>query len=220
MNKLTDLKTIQSLLRDNMTIMIGGFMGTGSPEEIIDAIIESGVKNITLIGNDTATPTNGAGRLIVSGQVSRVITSHIGLNPITMEKLNKGEIEVDLVPQGTLVERIRAKGCGIGGFLTPTGVGTVVEDGKQKITLKGKEYLLEEPLGADLSIIRGDIVDELGNCRFVGTTRNFNPIVAMAAEVVICEVENLVPVGEISPDDVMLPHIFIDHIVKGGKIIG
>ncbi|WP_105615849.1 CoA transferase subunit A [Vallitalea okinawensis] len=220
MNKQIDQGALKSLFKDDMTIMVGGFMATGSPEEVIDAIIESGVKGLTLIGNDTATATTGMGRLVASGQVKKVITSHIGLNHITIQKLNAGEIEVELVPQGTIIERIRAKGCGLGGILTPTGVGTVVEEGKEKLEVDGRTYLLEKPLSADLAIIRADKVDELGNCRFVGTTRNFNPIIAMAADTVICEAEEILTVGKIHPDDVMLPHIFIDHIIKGGKIYG
>lgn len=220
MGKHIDYETFKAQLKDGMTIMVGGFMATGTPEQLIDAILESGVKDLTLIGNDTATATTGHGRLIAAGRVKHVICSHIGLNAVMVEKVNNEEITVELVPQGTLAERIRAQGAGIGGFLTPTGVGTIVADGKEHYTYKGKEFIMEHPLAADLAIIRADSCDELGNCRFEATTRNFNPIMAMAADFVVCESESIVATGAIGMEDVMLPHIFVDYIVEGGKIIG
>lgn len=150
----------------------------------------------------------------MAGLVKKVITSHIGTNPVTGKLMNEGKIEVELVPQGTLAERIRAYGAGLGGILTPTGVGTMVEEGKQKITVNGKEYLLELPLGADIALIRGSIVDEFGNIYYKGTTRNFNPIMALAAKTVIVEAEKIVKVGEIKPEDVMTPGVLVDYIVK------
>lgn len=220
MAKKINYEDFQSHLRDGMTIMVGGFMATGTPEQLIDAILISKVQNLTLIGNDTATATTGLGRLIAAGQVKHVICSHIGLNSVMVEKVNQGEITVELVPQGTLVERIRAYGAGIGGFLTPTGVGTIVAEDKEHHVIEGKEYIMELPLKADLAIIRADRCDALGNCQFTGTTRNFNPIMAMAADQVVCEAEAIVDVGIIEPELVMLPHIFIDYLVEGGKIIG
>lgn len=220
MAKRINYDDFKAQLRDDMTIMVGGFMATGSPEQLIDAILDSGVKDLTLIGNDTATATTGLGRLVAAGRVKHVICSHIGLNSVMVEKVNEGSITVDLVPQGTLAERIRAKGAGIGGFLTPTGVGTIVADGKDHYTYRDVEYIMEHPLEADLAIIRADRCDELGNCQFTGTTRNFNPIMAMAAEFVVCESEEIVALGKIETDVVMLPHIFIDYILEGGKIIG
>jgi acetate CoA/acetoacetate CoA-transferase alpha subunit len=198
-----------------MTIMIGGFLGCGTPHKIIDKIIEANVKDLTIIANDTSFVDRGIGRLVVNRQVKKVIASHIGTNSETGRLMNEGLMEVELVPQGTLIERIRAGGSGLGGVLTPTGIGTIVEEGKQKVTIKGKEYLIELPLRADLSIIRGTIVDEFGNTFYKGTTRNFNPLIAMAAEKVVVETEKLVKVGELNPDYVITPGVLIDYIIEG-----
>jgi acetate CoA/acetoacetate CoA-transferase alpha subunit len=198
-----------------MTIMIGGFLGCGTPHKIIDKIIEANVKDLTIIANDTSFVDRGIGRLVVNRQVKKVIASHIGTNSETGRLMNEGLMEVELVPQGTLIERIRAGGSGLGGVLTPTGIGTIVEEGKQKVTIEGKEYLIELPLRADLSIIRGTIVDEFGNTFYKGTTRNFNPLIAMAAEKVVVETEKLVKVGELNPDYVITPGVLIDYIIEG-----
>ncbi len=201
------------MFSDGVSIMFGGFMGVGTPLGIVSALIESKVRNLTLIGNDTAAPTTGIGPLIDSGQASKVIVSHIGTNPVTGKKMIAGELDVELVPQGTLIERIRAGGSGLGGFLTPTGVGTVAEEGKQKLTVQGREYLLEIPLRADVAIIKAKKADTAGNLVYERAARNFNPVIALAADLVIAEVDEIVDVGEIDPDHVMTPGALIDKIV-------
>lgn len=215
MNKVVKPEELKPLFKDGMSIMIGGFLGCGTPHKIIDLLIEMNVKDLIIIANDTSYVDRGIGRLIVNRQVKKVIASHIGTNSETGRLMNEGLMEVELVPQGTLIEKIRAGGSGLGGVLTPTGVGTVVEEGKQKLTIEGKEYLLELPLRADLSIIRGTIVDDFGNTFYKGTTRNFNPIIAMAGEKVIVEAEKLVRVGELNPDYVLTPGVVVDYIIEG-----
>ncbi len=215
MSKIVSMEHALENLKDGMTVMIGGFLGCGNPHKIIDAIIEKGIKDLTIIANDTAFPDIGLGKLIVNKQVKKVITSHIGTNPETGKQMNAGETEVVLVPQGTLAEQVRAGGAGLGGFLTPTGVGTIVEEGKKKIEIDGKEYLLELPVRADIALIAGSKVDKKGNIYYNQSTRNFNPLMAMAADTVIVEAEELVKVGEIDPNDVMTPNIFVDYIVRG-----
>ncbi|AKA68210.1 acetate CoA-transferase subunit alpha [Clostridium scatologenes] len=215
MNKVKSISEVMEYVKDGMTIMIGGFMGVGTPEHIIDAMLKKGVKDLTVIANDTGFPDKGIGKLIINKQVKKVIASHIGLNPETGRQMNAKEIEVDLVPQGTLAEQIRCGGSGIGGFLTETGVGTIVEEGKEKIKVGDKEYLLELPLRADVAIVGGSIVDKKGNTFYNGSTRNFNPLIATAADIVIVGAEKLVEVGELDPNHVMTPGIFVDHIVGG-----
>lgn len=202
------------MVKDGMSVMIGGFMAVGSPARIIDKIVESGVKNLTIICNDTAFPDKGIGLLIVNKQVKKVIVSHIGTNPSTIEQLNNGEIDVEFVPQGTLAERIRAAGAGLGGFLTPTGIGTIVEEGKQKINVDGRDYLLEKPLRADIALLGASISDKVGNLVYKGSSQNFNPIMATAADVVIVEPDEIVEVGQINPENVRTQSIFVTHIVK------
>ncbi len=214
-NKIKKAFEAVQFIKDDMTVMIGGFMAVGTPEILIDAILKKGVKNLTIIANDTGLPDKGIGRLIVSKRVKRVIASHIGLNPETGRQMNNKELIVDLVPQGTLAEQIRSGGAGIGGFLTETGVGTIVEEGKQKLLIKGKEYLLELPLRADVALIGGSIADTHGNIFYKGSTRNFNPLMATAADLVIAGVERIVEVGELDPNYVMTPGIFVDYIVGG-----
>ncbi len=213
MKKKLSYSSVPSLFRDGMTILYGGFMGVGTPPNLVKALLASGVKNLTIIGNDTARVENGVGPLIVEKRVKRVITSHIGTNPETGTQMISGETQVDLVPQGTLIERIRCGGAGLGGVLTPTGIGTVVEEGKQKITLDGVEYLLETALRADIAIVHAKQADELGNLTYELAMRNFNPIVAMAADLVIAEVDEIVPTGYISPDLVMTPGALVDHVL-------
>lgn len=217
MNKLVNIDDLKNLIKDDMTIMIGGFLGCGTPEKLIDLIIDMDVKRLTIIGNDTSFVDKGIGRLIVNNQVKKVIASHIGTNTQTGKLMNEGTLEVELSPQGTLIERVRAGGFGLGGILTPTGLGTLVEDGKQKITVNDKEYLLELPLRADLALVKGSIVDEFGNSFYKGTTQNFNPLIAMAADTVIVEAEKLVKVGELSPEMAMTPGVLVDYIIKGGE---
>jgi len=217
MNKLISMSEAIDHIKDGMTIMVGGFLGVGSPHGIIEALVQKGVKDLTLIVNDTCYPDYGVGKLIVNKQVKKVITSHIGTNKETGRQMKEGEIEVVLVPQGTLAERIRAGGAGLGGILTRTGVGTLVEEGKRKIEIDGKEYLLELPLRADIALIGGSEVDRKGNVYYYKSTRNFNTSMATAADIVIVEAEELVEVGEIDPNNVMTPSIFVDYIVGGEK---
>ncbi|GKX29232.1 butyrate--acetoacetate CoA-transferase subunit A [Vallitalea longa] len=214
MNKLVSENQIKPLLKNGLVIMIGGFLGCGTPEKIIDLIIESGIKDLTIIGNDTSYEDKGIGRLIVNRQVKKVITSHIGTNPVTGQLMNSGELEVELSPQGTLIERIRAGGYGLGGVLTPTGVGTLVEEGKKVLDIDEKEYLLEMPIRADMALVRGSIVDTFGNTIYKGTTRNFNPMIAMAADTVIVEAEELVKPGELDKESIITPGVLVDYIIN------
>lgn len=215
MGKIVEPKDIKDIFKDGMTIMIGGFLDCGTPHKIIDLIIELQIKDLTIIANDTSYVDRGIGRLVTNGLVKKVIASHIGTNSVTGKLMSEGKMEVELSPQGTLIERIRAGGSGLGGVLTRTGLGTMVEEGKDKITINGVEYLIELPLKADLSIISGTIVDEFGNTFYKGTTRNFNPIIAMAGEKVIVEGEKVVKVGELDPDYVSTPGVLIDYIIEG-----
>mgnify|MGYP000949854957 CR=1 FL=1 len=215
MNKLISVEEAVNMIQDGMTIMVGGFLGCRNPYVLVDAMVAKGVKDITLIANDTSFPEIGIGKLIVNKQVKKLIASHIGTNKETGNQMNSGELEVELVPQGTLAERIRAAGAGLGGILTPTGLGTVVAEGKDIITVDGKEYLLEKPLKADIALIVGAKVDKKGNVRYKKATRNFNPLMATAADIVIVEADEIVEVGEIDPDDVMTPGIFVNYIVGG-----
>jgi acetate CoA/acetoacetate CoA-transferase alpha subunit len=215
LNKLISIEEAVNMIQDGMTIMVGGFLGCRNPYVLVDALVAKGVKDITLIANDTSFPEIGIGKLIVNKQVKKLIASHIGTNKETGNQMNSGELEVELVPQGTLAERIRAAGAGLGGVLTPTGLGTVVAEGKDIITVDGKEFLLEKPLRADIALIVGAKVDKKGNVRYKKATRNFNPIMATAADIVIVEADEVVEVGEIDPDDVMTPGIFVNYIVGG-----
>jgi len=196
--------------------MVGGFLGCGNPHKIIDKLVEKNVKDLTLICNDSSFPDYGVGKLVVNHQIKKLIASHVGTNPETGRQMNAGEMEVVLVPQGTLAEQVRAGGAGLGGILTPTGVGTVIEEGKEKITVDGVEYLLEKPLKADVALIAGQKVDKFGNIVYFGATRNFNTIMATAAETVIVEASEIVEVGDLDPNDVVTPGIFVDYIVDGG----
>lgn len=214
MVELMSIKEATDNIKDGLEVMIGGFMAIGTPENLIDGIVEKGVSDLTVIANDTALPDQGIGKLIVNRQVNKVIATHIGLNPETGKQMNNGDIEVDLIPQGTLAEQIRSAGAGLGGILTPTGIGTVVEEGKEKKTINGKEYLLELPISADVALIKAWKADRKGNLVYRKSARNFNPVMATAADLVIVEVENLVETGEIDPDDVMTPAAFVDIIVE------
>ncbi|SCY66390.1 acetate CoA-transferase subunit alpha [Alkaliphilus peptidifermentans] len=215
MDKIISMENVTAHLKDGMTLMIGGFLANGTPDELIDCLIKNNVKDLTIICNDTGFPDRGIGRLVVNKQVKKVITSHIGTNPETGRQMNEGELEVLLVPQGTLIERIRSAGAGLGGFLTPTGIGTVVEEGKEKIVIDGKTYLLELPIKADMALIKGSRVDKKGNVWYNKSTRNFNPIMATAADVVIVEADEIVEVDEIEASNVVTPSIFVDYIVGG-----
>jgi acetate CoA/acetoacetate CoA-transferase alpha subunit len=202
-----------ALIPDGARVMIGGFMGVGTPERVIDELVRQGKRGLTVIANDTALPGVGIGKLVSADLVSKVIASHIGLNPETQKKMIAGTIEVELVPQGTLIERIRAGGFGLGGVLTATGVGTVVAEGKQTIAVAGKDYLVETALHADFALVNAFLADYLGNLSYALTARNFNPVMAMAADTVIAEADNIVPVGLISPDHVVTPAPLVDYLI-------
>lgn len=214
MKKEISLKDAVSKVKDGMTVMVGGFLGVGAPLQIIDALAESGVKNLTIICNDTAFPDKSLGKLIVNKQVKNLVVSHIGTNPETANQMNAGELKIEFAPQGTLAERIRAKGAGLGGVLTTTGMGTIVAEGKPVVNVDGKDFLLEKPLGADIALIGATIADESGNLIYRGTTQNFNPLMASAADLVIVEAETVVPAGEIKPEAIHTPGIFVDYIYK------
>ena len=214
--KTISLKEAAALIPDGASVMVGGFMGVGTPERLVDELVRQGKRNLTVIANDNALPGVGIGKLISAGAVRKTIASHIGLNPETQKKMLAGEIEVDLVPQGTLIERIRAGGFGLGGVLTPTGVGTVVEKGKQRIEVDGKPFLLETALRADFALVQAMLADYLGNLSYALTARNFNPVMAMAAETVIVDAEHIVPVGVITPDHVVTPAPVVDYLVAHG----
>ena len=197
-----------------MTLMIGGFLSTGSPNKILKLLAESEVSDLTIICNDTAFPDKGIGLLIAAKKVKKVISSYIGANPLTIEQFNNKELEVIFVPQGTLAEQVRCGGAGLGGVLTPTGLGTVVAEGKQVITLDGKEYLLEKALHGDVALIGASIADFSGNLYYKGTTQNFNPLMAMACDTVIAEVEELVPTGKIPMENVHTQGVVVDFLVR------
>jgi len=211
--KTVSVEEAVALIPDGATLMIGGFMGVGSPERVIDELIRQGKRNLTVIANDTAVPGRGIGKLVDASLVGRTIASHIGLNPVTQRQMIDKKMIVDLVPQGTLIERIRAGGCGLGGVLTPTGVGTIVEEGKQKIKVDGKSYLVETALRADFALVHAFLADYLGNLAYALTARNFNPIITMAAETTIVTAEHIVPVGLIPPDHVITPAPLVDYLV-------
>lgn len=201
------------MIPDGARLLIGGFMGVGTPERVVDEIVRQGTRDLTVIANDTAKPGTGIGKLISAKLVRTAIVSHIGLNPETQQQMHSGDLDVELVPQGTLIERIRAGGFGLGGVLTPTGVGTIVEEGKRTIEVDGQTFLLETPLRGDFALVHAFLADYLGNLAYALTARNFNPVVAMAAATVIAGAEHIVPVGLIAPDHVVTPAPLVDYLV-------
>ena len=209
MNKAISAEKLSALFKDGMTIMVGGFLANGTPERIIDELVKSGVKDLTLIANDTSYPDRGCGRLIANHQVKKLIASHIGTNPMTGDQMNTGELVIEFSPQGTLAERVRAGGAGLGGVLTPTGLGTVIEEGKQKIEIDGEVFLLEKPIRADFAFIKGSVGDEFGNLIYNGTTQNFQPLMAMAADCVVAEIEEIHPIGQIPMEQIHTSGIFV-----------
>jgi acetate CoA/acetoacetate CoA-transferase alpha subunit len=211
--KTIALKDAVAMIPDGASLMIGGFMGVGTPERLIDELVRQGKRGLTVIANDTAMPGRGIGKLVSAGLVGRTVASHIGLNPETQQQMIAGKVAVDLIPQGTLIERIRAGGFGLGGILTPTGVGTVVEEGKRRIEIDGKSYLLETALRADFALVHAFLADYLGNLSYALTARNFNPVIAMAGDKVIATAEHIVPVGVIAPDHVMTPAPIVDYLI-------
>ncbi|WP_342075171.1 3-oxoacid CoA-transferase subunit A [Yoonia sp. SS1-5] len=210
---ITPAKAVE-FIPDGATIMVGGFMGVGSPNRLIKALVAAGKRNLTLVANDTAMPGKGIGKLVSAGCLERVIASHIGLNPETQAQMNAGDLAVDLVPQGTLVECIRAAGVGLGAVITPTGIGTPVAEGKEVLEVDGVPFLVEKPIRAEFALIAARQSDYAGNLEYALTAQNFNPIMAMAGDIVIAEPEHIVPVGMISPDAVRTPATLVDHLVE------
>ncbi|TGG88924.1 CoA transferase subunit A [Geotoga petraea] len=215
--EVINLKKVGDLITSNSSLMIGGFLGVGTPENIIDEIIRQKKEGLIVIGNDTSFVDKGIGKLIAKRLVKKVITSHIGTNPETQKQMIANECEVELTPQGTLAEKIRAAGVGLGGIFTPTGVGTTVEDGKEVRNIDGINYLFEKPLSADFALLKAKRADFKGNLQYNLTARNFNPIMALAGKTVIVEVEEIVPVGSIEPNNVHTPGVLVDYIVVGGN---
>jgi acetate CoA/acetoacetate CoA-transferase alpha subunit len=211
--KTVSLERAVELIPDGASVMVGGFMGVGTPERLMDELVRQGRRGLTVIANDTARPGRGIGKLVAAGVAGKAIVSHIGLNPETQQKMIAGEMDVELVPQGTLIERIRAGGFGLGGILTPTGVGTLVEEGRRKVELDGEQYLLEPALKADFALVEAFLADYYGNLVYALTARNFNPVIAMAARTVIVDATHIVPVGMISPDHVVTPAVLVDYMV-------
>jgi len=214
--KVVSLEEAVGVIPDGASVMIGGFMAVGTPERLLDELVRQRKSNLYVIANDAALPGKGIGKLVDAGLVTRMIASHIGLNPKAQQLMMAQKMAIDLVPQGTLVERIRAGGCGLGGILTPTGVGTTVEQGKQRIEVGGKTYLLETALRADFALVHSFLADYLGNLQYALTARNFNPVMAMAADTVIVTAENIVPVGVIAPDHVVTPGPLVDYLIANG----
>ena len=224
-NKFISAKEAAALVKDGDFVMVGGFLGHGTPEVIIDALVESDVKDLTVAVNDTGFPEGvekfgyrGVSELVARKKIKTLYASHIGMNPETGKQMSEGTLDVKLIPQGTLAERIRAGGFGLGGVLTPTGIGTEVAEGKQVITVDGKDYLLETALKGDVCLIKGSVVDKMGNVYYTGTTRNFCSVMATACKTVIVEAEQVVEPGELAPEQIMTPFNLVDYIVEGGRL--
>ncbi|PNE22783.1 branched-chain amino acid dehydrogenase [Mesotoga sp. Brook.08.YT.4.2.5.1] len=214
--RIVDISEAVSTVSEDSSVMVGGFLGCGSPDNLINEIITKKIRGLTVIANDTAFPDKGIGKLIVNKCACKVIVSHIGTNPETQRQMMEGELKVELIPQGTLAERIRVGGVGLGGILTPTGVGTVIQEGKRVVAVEGREYLLELPLRADYALVKAKKADYYGNLVFSLTARNFNPLIVLACDTVIAEVEEIVPVGALTPDEIHIPGVLVDYIVVGG----
>ncbi|MGL4405039.1 MAG: CoA transferase subunit A [Notoacmeibacter sp.] len=214
MKSALDIKAAIELIPSGATLMVAGFMGAGSPLRLLDALANSGKNGFTLICSDTARPGVAIGKLIAAKAVVKLVVSHIGLNPDTQKQMLEGSLDVELCPQGSLAERIRAGGSGLGGVLTKTGLGTQAATGKQVVTIEGEDWLLETPLRADFALIKAHQADHFGNCAYQLTSTNFNPLMAMAAETVIVEAHEIVPVGVIAPDAVRTPGVLVDYLIK------
>jgi 3-oxoacid CoA-transferase subunit A len=202
-------------IADGATLMVGGFGLCGNPENLIEAVHRKGIKNLVVISNNCGTTELGLGVMLKARQIRKMVSSYVGENKEFERQYLSGELEVELNPQGTLAERIRAGASGIGGFYTPTGVGTVIAEGKETRTIGGREYLLEFPLKADFSLVKAWKADAWGNLVFRKTARNFNPVMCGAAKVTIVEVEEIVPVGQIPPDQIHVPSIYVQRLVLG-----
>jgi acetate CoA/acetoacetate CoA-transferase alpha subunit len=214
--KVVSVEEAIAMIPNGATVMVGGFMGVGTPERLLDELVRQRKSELSVISNDAAVPGKGIGKLFDAAMVSTLTASHIGLNPNAQKQMMANKIAVNLVPQGTLVERIRAGGCGLGGVLTPTGVGTIVEEGKRRVEIDGKPFLLETALRSDFALIQAFLADYLGNLTYALTARNFNPVMAMAADMVIVTAEHIVPVGVIAPDHVMTPAPLVDYLIVNG----
>lgn len=213
-NKVTSLDKVISFFHNGMSLMFGGFGGVGSPPTIIDEIIEKGVKDLTLIGNDTGFPHIGIGKLIRLERASKVIVSHIGSNPYAGELMNAGRLEVEFSPQGTLAERIRAGGVGLAAIVTDVGMeNDMVAMDKPILELDGKHYLVETALTAEVSIVYAKQADAFGNLVYDKSARNTNPLVAMAGSITIAEAEEIVPIGKLNPEEIVTPGVFVDYVI-------
>ncbi len=202
------------MIPDGASIMVGGFLGVGTPHRLIGELVRQGRRELTIIANDTARPHIGVGRLVAEKLVGMLIVSHIGTNPETQRQMMAGEVRVELCPQGTLAERIRAGGYGLGGVLTPTGLGTMAGEKKRIVEVDGKSFVLEPPITADFALIGARRADYRGNLDYFLTARNFNPVMAMAARTVIVEPGEIVPIGVITPDQVVTPHVLVDYLIR------
>ena len=211
--RTVSLEQSVAMIPNGSSLMIGGFMGVGTPERIIDEILRQKKRDLIVIANDTAMPGRGIGKLVEARLLRKVSVSHIGLNPETQKQMMAGDLEVELVPQGTLIERIRAGGYGLGGILTQTGIGTPVENGKKTVEVDGRSYLIETALHADFSLVQAFLADYLGNLSYALTARNFNPVIALAGRTVIVCADNIVPIGVMSPDHVVTPAPLVDFLV-------
>lgn len=215
MDKIKPLQEALAVISDDCTLMYGGFGGIGTPPTLVDGIFEKGVKNLTIIGNDTGFPHIGIGRLITAGRVKKAITSHIGSNPNAGRMMEEGTLDIDFYPQGTLAEKIRAGGVGLGGVLVDVGIGTILERGKTKVEINGKTYLAEPALTADVAIVYAKQADPFGNLVYDKSGRNFNPLVAMAGQITIAEADEIVPLGQLDPETIVTPGIFVDVVIAG-----
>ncbi|WP_421616799.1 3-oxoacid CoA-transferase subunit A [Brevibacillus sp. TJ4] len=213
-DKVISMEEAAAYFHDGMTLLAGGFGGIGNPPGLVQAILAKGVRDITLISNDTAFPTIGIGKLVTEKRVKKVIASHIGSNPNAGAQMTAGELEVEFCPQGILAERVRAGGVGLGGILSDVGIGTIAEKGKQKLVIAGKEYLLETPLTAEVAIVHAKKADRFGNLVYDTSARNFNPLVAMAGDITIVEADEIVEVGELAPEEIVTPGVFVNFIVQ------
>jgi acetate CoA/acetoacetate CoA-transferase alpha subunit len=214
--RTVSLSEAVGMIPDGASLMVGGFMGVGTPERLMDELVRQGRRDLTVIANDTALPGRGIGKLVTARRLRKVVASHIGLNPETQAQMVAGELDVELAPQGSLIERIRAGGCGLGGVLTRTGLGTAAESGKQRVEAGGRTWLLEPALRADFALVQAFLADYYGNLAYALTARNFNPVIAMAADTVIVCADNIVPVGVIAPDHVVTPAPLVDYLVANG----
>ena len=212
--KIIDIEEALSFFQDDMVLMFGGFGGIGNPPTLIKGILEKGVKNLTLIGNDTGFPDVGIGQLVTAKRVRKMITTHIGSNPNAGKQMTDGTLDIEFSPQGTFIERVRAGGVGLGGVLVDIGIDSVIDINKQRVTVLGKEYLVETPLTADVSIVYAKKADPFGNLVFDKSARNSNPYVAMAGNITIVEVEEIVPLGALDPEEIIVPGAFVHYIVQ------